>query len=84
MRSRCDRSASSPTLRMRNRQLGLVRDELVDADDHAAMLLDLPLLARRGLGDLALEPARLEAAHHAARPLDLLEQRLGLALRAGR
>ena len=34
-------------LEQRDRQLRLVGDELVHADDHAAVLLDLPLLARR-------------------------------------
>src|SRR5262249_35559603 len=53
-----------------NAQLGLVGDELVDADDDAPMLLDLPLLARRRFGDLALEPSGLEPAHHTADLVD--------------
>ena len=51
----------------RDAELRLVGDELVDANDHATMLLDLPLLARRRLGDLALEPAGLESARRRRR-----------------
>src|SRR3954469_1166466 len=58
-------------LQERDRQLGLVGHELVHADDHAPMLLDLPLLPRRRLGDLALEPSLLESADHAADAVDL-------------
>ena len=38
------------------------------------MLLDLPLLSRRGLIDLPLKPACLEAANYSANLFDLLEQ----------
>src|SRR6185312_10565551 len=51
-------------------------DELVHADDGATVLLDFPLLARGGLGDLALQPARLETMYDATNLGDLLEQRL--------
>ena len=67
-------------LRIGMRQLGFVGHEFVDAHDHAAMLFDLPLLPRRGLGDLALEPAGLESAHDATLRVDLLEQCLGFGL----
>src|SRR5206468_11604878 len=49
-----------------NRQLVSAGDELAHADDDAPMLLDLPLLARRRLGALALEPARLQPPPHPA------------------
>src|SRR6266404_694706 len=55
---------------------GPVRYEFVHADDYAPMLLDLPLLAGRGLIDLALKPSSLEAANYSANFLDLLEQHL--------
>src|SRR6478672_1594440 len=52
--------------------------ELVNADDHTTVLLDLPLLSRRGLIDLPLKPACLEAANYSANLFDLLEQAFGL------
>ena len=67
-------------LERRDAELRLVGDEFVHADDHATMLLDLPLLARRRLGDLALEPAGLESGTTPPTRLDLLEQRFGFAL----
>ncbi len=69
-----------PHAEHRDRERRLLGDKLVDADDHAPMLLDLPLLAHRALGDLPLEPPLLDATHHAALLLDLGEDRLGFAL----
>src|SRR5205085_7018787 len=53
-----------PNSKKRNGKLLLARFEFVDADDDAAVLFDLPLLACGRLGDLALEPAGLESARH--------------------
>src|SRR5688500_18647450 len=77
--------------------LGLLRDlkqlnfkcwiigyEIIHANDDATVLLDLPLLAGRGLVDLPLEPPGLQATHDSANILDLPEQRLRLALELGR
>src|SRR5690606_41318544 len=50
--------------------------------DDALAGLDLPLLAFRTLGDLALEVAQLDAADDAADPVDLGEDLLGLTLEA--
>jgi hypothetical protein len=64
-------------------ELGLVGHEIVDANDHAPVLLDLPLLPRRRLVDFALEPARLQSTHDAPDLGDLFEQHLGFALELG-
>src|SRR4051812_42000010 len=67
-------------LEQRNRELRFLRHEFVHADDHAAVLLDLPLLAGGGLVDLLLQPAFLESLHHAPDAVDLREQRFGFLL----
>ena len=81
-RSRC--SALGVTdLQQRDSELRLIGDEIVNADDNAAVLLDLPLLPRSGFRDPALKPSRLQASHHAANFLDLSEECFRFILELG-
>ncbi len=54
-------------IHLQNRDGGRVfADVLVDADDHALVLIDLQLIAVAGVGDLLLEEARFQRRDHAA------------------
>src|SRR2546421_9054359 len=56
----------------------------VDADDDALVLLDLRLVAVRGLGDLALEEVLLDRRNDSAELVDPVEILVGLSLELAR
>src|SRR6266571_5387924 len=58
----------------------LVDDEIVDTDDRALLVLDLPLVAVRRVCDLLLEESLPDGGDHATEVLDPLEGAIGLLL----